>query len=589
MKSRIGYKPNGVLQLKEPGKHFQEAEFVKAIDKWSVSMKDNPLPHFAAKIKIKQVNVFPYFGVASTRKYEDRSTRTEREYANPDKYNRMPQIAWNSVNVWNYNLGEKDKNFSVILEDTVYSQGCTGCSESGSIVVNCSSCSGRGHVWETDYSNNSRRSVSCGSCLGSGRDEEQCRTCKGHGGFVNYVVCDVEYSYPNVKEFYCDESVEDILDTLDFEKAEFEMFAEVTTAAELVNFVQGEIKEEVTADIISFVQSHDKEHQHFLGEKTQYGQAYFSLVRFEYENGREYTVAVYGDKDVIYAPESPISQSAEKILDEANDLLVAHDFKAAAPVLQMIQNMGLRRNILNEIVERFQTNLSLAHAHNATDLKSDLQKADSRFHSKILGNKNIKDGEMYPFLTELGTLVAVPFIASLGLKILQLGSLDMTALTDFSVTALLMTTLSFATFYIYSRKKDVGFKKIWKYLILSIAFGYIAFDTTGMMKHDPILVVAPINILVALVCSWLAGLLNDHKVELPTEQGSAKYDKLLALYKDKLSALKKYFPRDEFSYIDDEKKKDYQIASRELDETLRNTSEDDAMNLIEQEDLVKAA
>ena len=577
MRSRIGFKPNGTLLLKDPAKHFQESEFVKAVDKWSVNMKDNPLPHFAAKIKVKQVNVFPYYGFSSTRKYEDRSARTVREYANPDRFNRMPAVSWNAVNLWNYNLKEQDKDFSVVLEDTVYSQGCQPCGEAGKVVVRCSSCAGRGHTYETDYSNNTRRSVRCGSCMGSGDNEETCRTCDGHGGFVNYVMCDVHYSYPSTKSFYCDDQVRDILNSLNFENAAFDLYSEVNTAAELVNFVQGEIKEAVTADIISFVNSHDKEHQHFLGEKTLYGQAYFSLVRFEYDNGREYTIAIYGDNDFVYAPESPISQSAEKILDEANEFLQAHDFKGASPVLQMINNTGLRRDILVEIVNRFQTNLALAHKHLASDTKNEIQRATLKFHAKSLGDKNIKDAETFPFITEIISGYVIPLAVAIGL---HTGARGFNS--DFAINALFLGSVSFATYFMYSRKKNKAFNKIWKYGIMSLVSSWVTLATTDMLRNDPMWIAIIMNALITLVGASLTGLLSDRKLEVPHTQGSEKFDKLLELYKPNLSSLKKYFPRDEFSYIDDEKKKDYQVASRNLDETLRESSEDEEMNLIDE-------
>lgn len=586
MKSRIGHKPNGIVTLKNPSKHFQESEFIKAIDEWSVSMKDNPVPHFAAKIKVKQVNVFPYFGIASTRKYEDRKARTVREFANPNDYNRMPDVAWNSVNLWNYNLEEKNENYSVNLLDTFYSQGCTGCSETGLVMSVCTSCAGRGNVFETDYSNNSRRPVRCISCNGHGNVEKQCRTCEGYGGFVNYIVCDVYYTYPNMKRFYCDDKVTDTLNKLNFEEAAFDLFSEVSTAAELVNFVQGTIKEDVTGDIISFVNSHDKEHQNFLGEQTQYGQSFISFVRFEYEDtGREYTVAIYGDKDFVYAPESPISQSAEKILDEANDFLVNHDFKSASSVLKMISNMGQRKSLLNEIVNRFQSNLALAHAHLATESKSEIAKANEKYHSKSLGNKNIKDSETYPIVTELLTLFAAPALIGTGLMVLKTGNAQ---ITDAVINCSLLSAISFATFYVYSRKKDIGFKKLWKYLSLSLIFGWMSFDLSYSLRNDSIWVIGPLTMFVSLVASWIAGKLSDHEKLNLGKEGSEKFDMLLAAYNEKIPGLKKFFPREEFSYIDDEKKKDYQIASRELDETLLKSSEDPEMNLIT-DDEAKAA
>ena len=233
MRSRVGYKPNGTLTVDEPKKHFQESEFVKAIDTWSENLKDNPVPHFAAKITLKQVNVFPYYGVKSTRKYEDRKLRDQREKANPNKYNRHPHVAWNAVNAWNYNLEEKDVNFNVVLEDTVYSEGCGHCKETCEVSVRCYTCSGRGVQTETVYGNNgsSRQiHVNCVSCAGQGHVYETCPTCSGHGGFVNYIVCDVAYSYPTTTAFYCHDEILPQLNKLEFEKAGWDMHEQVTSA-----------------------------------------------------------------------------------------------------------------------------------------------------------------------------------------------------------------------------------------------------------------------------------------------------------------------------------------------------------------------
>lgn len=52
MRSRVGYKPKGILTVVEPKKHFQESDFIKAIDSWSEGLQDNPVPHFAAKIAL---------------------------------------------------------------------------------------------------------------------------------------------------------------------------------------------------------------------------------------------------------------------------------------------------------------------------------------------------------------------------------------------------------------------------------------------------------------------------------------------------------------------------------------------------------
>lgn len=583
MKSRIGLKPNGILLLKKPERHFEENDYIKTLDNWAKSIKDNPVADFTAKIKIKQIHSFPIYQVHSLRKYENRGLTQKREYANPSKYPRVPGRNWNNVNAWDYNIAEKEQAQNIVLEDTVYSENCNCCNAAGYIITACRTCAGTGHVTEERYKNDRTYHVNvhCYSCGGSGKQKDTCDVCAGYGGFVNYVVCHVAYEYPAWGTRYAANSVQEIGAELSWSEGDFENFEEVKTAKDFANFVEGDIREKSIADLITFINSNDSQNQHFLREVTQYSQTYVSFIHFEYEEGGEYTVVTYGEKGKVYAPDSPVSNCVDNLLFEAEQCIQQKDIKSTVKILKHIDKMNQKNNVINIFVNKFleQAGFALEKISHHKGLSESRRIEIKRAAYEL--KANISKLDLFSFKFETVAYFIIPLLATIAYTAyshqIQSGP-DLEYLINKSTYIFMASTTTFAIQYIINRKKDIYFKNIWKYLIhgLIANFALTYFISTAKGFTDFVIGSLFITVVQYGITSLVEKYFNESHKSFSLRAFNnpvIKMEVFIESFSDELSDVESLLSTD-IRYLDQETQNEFIQKAR----ILENISKENSLN-----------
>lgn len=584
MRSKIGFIPNGTLLLKKPDEHFEIKDFVKALDNWSKSIKDNPVKDFTAKIEIKQIHTFPVYFVYSQRKYENRSLSEGREYANPRQYPRVPGVSWKTVDAWNYEIAEKDNDQSIILQDTIYADDCNRCDATGTVECACTSCSGRGYTVENEYVNGNRyeKRNSCYSCGGDGRKQQECGNCKGHGGFVNYVICNVAYTNPIWGTKYSDERPNLVNDALEWTADDFNYFTEVKSVKDYVNFVSGDIKQAAIADIISFVNSNDSKNERFLREKTVYGQTFASFVHFSYEEGGEYTIVTYGEKDRVYAPDSPISNCVDNLLSEAEQCLASKDLESTSKILKHVYSMNQKTDIADSFVMNFFKQAGLVLVKLSHDKKYPEEKQIEMRHVAKGFNIPVDKKDLFSFSNEILGYLVVPFMAALAYGAYKTDLKSATFMTDFIYTGvkiLFASVCSMGIQYYFNREKDLYYKQTWKYLTHGLIFSaapiYLA--STGNGLFESIIGGAIMGLAQWVGTAIFKKYLDDTKNFFQLKSRPNDISDFCQEFKAELADIKSELPKNH-SYIDVDSQNAYVAQARYLEEISTACSNDEEIS-----------
>lgn len=584
MRSRIGLMPNGIHLLKSPDQHFEIGDFIQALDKWSKSIKDNPVTDFTAKIKIKQIHSFPVYQVFSERKYENRSLSNKREYANPHEYPKAPGVAWNSINAWDYNIAEKEDNQDIVLNDTIYSENCTRCNTTGKVVSACRSCSGMGYTVGERYENGRTYQVqqSCSSCGGDGRREDTCNVCNGYGGFVNYVVCHVKYSYPNWGQKYGEKSAAQVSQELQWAPDDFNYFKEVQSAKDFANFIAGDIRENSIADLISFINSNDSQNQHFIRERTIYGQTYVSFVQFSYEEGGEYTIVTYGEKDKIYAPDSPVSNCVDNLLAEADQCLGQSDLESASKIMKHIYKMNQKKNVADSFVINF-----LKKAGNSLEKVShekkipEARQIEMRRVAQNFGTP-VEKKNLFSFNAEIFSYFFIPAVGAIAYHMSQFNFKNpdfKMEIVDILTKTAMASAISLGIQYFTNRKKDLYYKKLWKYLLHGVLINAACVYLLSTAKNGGeilvwSLVIGAIQYVATIACEKL---LDDKANIFRSTSHSEDINAFCQEFKTELADIKSHLPKD-YSYIDQDIQNEYIKKARALEEITKANSENEEIS-----------
>ncbi len=566
----MSQRPKGSYLLKRQDDFFGENEFRQAINNWSKSVKNNPIPEFADHVEFGDYAIFPIYRIQSVRKYEDRKARTVKKCSSPGQYSLVPKVPWNQVDVWAYNLREQDDNHSIRLSDTYYEEHCRVCHATGKLDVRCSTCCGARSVKRTVYENNESRTVKevCSNCSGHGTVKEKCDTCSGYGGWVHYVVCDVFYTHHKFLKHYMHDTIKDFVSSFDLDQVGWHFFPEVTTVGEFSKFVDGNVAPLGVADLATFINSKEKSHGRFLRENTNYGNSFASLIAYSDTERRNFSLLVVGENDVIYAPVNPITMAAEGFVRDANQYLLEHRFAEAGKALKYVLSIGGRDDLVAQFIKQYKKQLSESFAKISSKIKTESDRVLFKTYSCRLSGK-AKNQNIYsvfnqvwiPLLGSLLTSIAV-FLAYGLIDGIQV--MDLNKFTFSSSIAMIPALCAIAGW----RYLDVIVDKNKKYLLLAIIPILMAGITTFKLitgRNDLHLYGA---IAGATLLTLALGYLFKDKMFLQTLKLSSEIDELCIVCDRYRSYVVEFMPKENHSYFDVETQQEYYMRAKEIDDLL---------------------